>query len=93
MSATAPDPLIVASLGLLVNLGGKHVGDSLPTGLVDFLKNILVQKFVVFAIAFIFSKDFQASVIVTGAFIALTEFGLFPENKQNSGMNEYFRDE
>ena len=58
-------------LMILLNMGAKYIELDLVQSQKTFLSSKLIRRLLIFTIAFIATRDFMASLIITSAFIIL----------------------
>ena len=76
ISTLNSNKFFIAVLMLLMNLSGRYLDLDLLPVQKDFLQSKLVRRFVVFAVAFMATRDILTSLIITGIFIIFA-FHLF----------------
>lgn len=74
MSAIRSDKILLATLGLLVSFGSKPIREEAEDLFEGLFRNILMRRFLVFAVAYIYSSDLTAASLVTILFIMAMKF-------------------
>lgn len=65
------DKLVLAVFGILISTGSKYIKDDVSDMFDELFRNVVMRRFLIFAIAYIYSRDISASIVVTILFIML----------------------
>ena len=75
------DKLLLATFGLLLSFGSKHIREETEELFGDLFKNVFVRRFLIFVVAYVYSSDVYSSVLVTILFIMAMQLSKKIKNK------------
>lgn len=75
---------------IMLNIGSKYITIELSQTQQAYLKNSVMRQILLFSIAWIGTRDVIISIIITGAFVLMTQF-LFNENSRACLIPRRFR--
>ena len=81
--------LIAGLFILLVNIGSKYVTIEFSKTQEEYLRNILSRQLIVFAILWTATRDLIISILLTAAFVILSDFIINPESDYCMLPNKY----
>ena len=78
-------------LMILLNIGAKYIEIDIPKHHKKFLSSKLLRRILIFTVAFIATRDFIVSLVITAAFIILV-LNLFNNESQYCILPKSFKD-
>jgi len=78
-------------LMILLNIGAKYIEIDIPKHHKKFLSSKLIRRILIFTVAFIATRDFVVSLVITAAFIILV-LNLFNNESQYCILPKSFRE-
>lgn len=82
--------LMIGCLMILMNVGAKYVDFKFSKTQEQVLRNGLARELIIFSAVFMGTRDLVVSVLLTGAFVLLSEV-LFHEKSQFCVLPEYMK--
>lgn len=78
-------------LMILLNIGAKYIEIDIPRNQKQFLSSKLIRRILIFTVAFIATRDFVVSLVITAAFIVLV-LNLFNNESEYCILPKSFKD-
>ena len=89
INALASSPFVIGVMILLTNVASRYITHEFSSNDEEYSQNILLRRFVIFAICFVGTRDLLVSIILTAGFVVLAS-GFIRGNSQFSreGMED-----
>jgi len=67
-------PFFTGCMMLIMNFGGKHIGDEIPDAMDDFFRHPIVKKITIFGIGFAATRNIKTAFLILLLFLLFSRY-------------------